>query len=444
MTAKVIDSGISAKHAPKWTVSEAVREIVQNWLDVKKEFGVTGTISWEDGMATIKDAGPGLQMRHLAFGENEKSTDAIGQFGEGLKSALVVLAREGRAVEIKTNGMIIHPVILKSANYETDTLHFQISDMTPRLAARLKGTLIRVECSRGELGEGQSYFVERLSRKSGGQLEWLDKGRISLPGGLIYVKGSAVGAISDARFSYHLDSNVSEIVNRDRNAVNMDVARRVIGKIIAHTSSTKVMDEVIDAQISGEGFEGNLDLEVYSHRAMKVWKRVWNRKFGTRTVLGSSHEYDKEVIYRNYDVIQASYRVKYFLQSFGVQDSVGLLSGLAGRSRKARIGKVSSRVLNTVEKTNLLWAKKMVRKYYADPGKVVVAEDLSGLLGADANGCYQPATKTTTLKREILTDRKQTLHTLLHETVHRVSGASDITAEFERALLDVAVNMIIK
>jgi len=37
----------------------------------------------------------------------------------------------------------------------------------------------------------------------------------------------------------------------------------------------------------------------------------------------------------------------------------------------------------------------------------------------------------------------QTLHTLLHEAVHKYTGTDDCTAAFERALTEVSVNIIL-
>lgn len=104
--------------------------------------------------------------------------------------------------------------------------------------------------------------------------------------------------------------------------------------------------------------------------------------------------------------------------------------------------------MESEEYENLMWAKRMVRKHYAEVGKVQVAERPQALVGCgddgQVNGLYDPNTGTIYLNRAILTSREQTLHTLLHEKVHQQSGAGDLTAAFERALLNVAVGMIMK
>lgn len=48
MAPKLIDSGISIRHAKTWQNPEAIREILQNYLDVRREFEVDGSITWDE------------------------------------------------------------------------------------------------------------------------------------------------------------------------------------------------------------------------------------------------------------------------------------------------------------------------------------------------------------------------------------------------------------
>jgi hypothetical protein len=74
-------------------------------------------------------------------------------------------------------------------------------------------------------------------------------------------------------------------------------------------------------------------------------------------------------------------------------------------------------------------------------------ENLTGIVNAardlKINGAYELRTDKIYLRREILSNLNQTLHTLLHEAVHKYTGADDCTAAFERALTEVSVNIIL-
>ena len=82
---------ISSNYVSAWTVQDATRELLQNAMD-SGEWRVEGSALVNKGT---------LKSEHFLLGCSEKlSSDAIGQFGEGLKLALLVLARNGYEVTI--------------------------------------------------------------------------------------------------------------------------------------------------------------------------------------------------------------------------------------------------------------------------------------------------------------------------------------------------------
>lgn len=77
---------ISSNYVKSWSVKDAVRELLQNAMD-SGEWRIEGSALVNKGT---------LKPEHFLLGCSEKlSSDAIGQFGEGLKLALLVLARNG-------------------------------------------------------------------------------------------------------------------------------------------------------------------------------------------------------------------------------------------------------------------------------------------------------------------------------------------------------------
>lgn len=446
MKTKLIDSGVSSKHAPHWTIAEAIREVVQNWIDVTEEFQVKGSISWKRGIALVKDAGPGIHMRHLAFGQSEKSAGSIGQFGEGLKSAFIVLVRNGRTISLKSNGLEIIPRLLDSQNFETETLHFEISPLTPRLAACLKGTHIRVECTQPELDEAKGYFT-RLAVRAQNDFEWLEKDRLSLPGGRVYVAGSVVGHVEDALFSYHFDGSgaAREMVNRDRNTVNMNVLQALASKTLLATSSEKVMEIlVVQVTLDDRGWETTLNYYGSDKlRNKNNWKRTWNKIVGKETVIEDSLQATQELRYRGFSTVQVGWRMQVLWTGIGVLTGTKALEKMASKSFSQRPLKLDA--LTPEERYVYHQIMDATKTYYSDPGKVFVVESLSKFAanGSDPEGMYDPGKDTTYLNRKVLSDFRLALEVLLHETVHKVSGASDLTAEFERALLNVAVQIIL-
>lgn len=448
MEVKRIVTGISPNYVKNWDTVKAIRELIQNYLDSKSEFGCKGYICYKRGMAVIKDFGPGLEPKHLALGISEKSQGAIGKYGEGLKLALLVLARECRKVEIWSNGTIICPAIEHSDLYGTEVMVFNIQPMQPCHAKTHQGTTIRFLCSKDELEAAKSYFKCFLSEKSG--FKWIEKDRISLPGGYIYINGARVGKISDALFSYHLyEKETGDIGNRDREVIDQEKVEPYIRKILAETSSLTVMRKVIRALINGEySWEIKIGLSrwMVSEKSHSLWKRVFYEIVGTKDAVLSSWRIDDNTRadYLGYKVVDIPSTSWYdLLNGVGIKTA----AEIATEDRKKSSKKIAIKDLTDEERNNLKTAKRLVEKYYNPVGEVIVMENLTGIVNAardsKINGAYELRTDKIYLRREILSNLDQTLHTLLHEAVHKYTGADDCTAAFERALTEVSVNIIL-
>ena len=120
---------------------------------------------------------------------------------------------------------------------------------------------------------------------------------------------------------------------------------------------------------------------------------------------------------------------------------------IAAENRKKSSKRIAIKDLTDEERNNLKIARKLVERYYNSVGEVVIMENLDGVVnaarGSKVNGAYELRTGKIYLRRGILNDLRQTLHTLLHEAVHKYTGADDCTAAFERALTGVSVNIIL-
>ncbi len=448
MEVKRIVTGISPNYVKNWDTVKAIRELIQNYLDSKSEFGCKGYICYKRGMAVIKDFGPGLEPKHLALGISEKSQGAIGKYGEGLKLALLVMAREFRKIEVRSKGMIIRPTIEHSDLYGTEVMVFNIQPMQPCHAKTHQGTTIRFLCNKDELEAAKSYFKCFLSKKSG--FKWIEKDRISLPGGYIYINGARVGKISDALFSYHLyEKETGDIGNRDREVIDQEKVEPYIRKILAETSSLTVMRKILKALIDREySWEIKIDMSSWmvSEKSRSLWKKAFYEIVGTKDVVLSSWRIDDNTRagYLGYKVVDISSNGWWdLLNSVGIKTA----SEIATEDGKKSSKRIAIKDLTDEERNNLKIAKRLVEKYYNPVGEVVIMENLDRVVNAarnsKVNGAYESRTDRIYLGRGILNDLHQTLHTLLHEAVHKYTGASDCTAAFERALTEVSVNIIL-
>ena len=443
---KKFSTGISPEYVKNWDTTKAVREIIQNYLDVRDEFGVGGRITWNNGIAYVRDLGAGIEPRHLAMGISEKSEDSIGKYGEGLKLALLVMAREKRNIELRARGQVIKPTIEWDENYQTDIMMLTV-DEDPTI---VNGTTIRFECSEEELEAGKLYFERFL--KSSGTLEWIEQGKLSLPGGYVYVNGARVGKLpTESLFSYHLnEKEVGDIGNRDREVINQNKIGKFLEGMMWNTSSRQAMEMIMKAMKDGTtnlyeiAYSGSTFYWQMDDNRKPIWKRAYNAVFGEGTlVFDGNHEALTQAEYIGHKVMDApTYSWRSFLQNIGVDTCTSILKKAGGTYEK-----VNPKDLTTEELANYVRAKDLVETNYMSVGKVIIAKDLTLLSGASSGtvvrGLYSRKDDTIFLAREVLEDITGTLHTLLHEAVHKHSGESDCTAEFETALTNVAVNMML-
>ncbi len=437
---KKISTGINPEFVKAWTSEEGIREVVQNHLDSMSEFDCKGRISWNNGRATVRDYGPGIEMRHLALGVSEKGESAIGKFGKGLKQALLVLAREGRNVELYSNGLKIQPTIEFDENFGVEVMFLTVGNATGQ-ASKIAGTLVSFDCSEAELENAKNYFAYFLR----GKIEWLVKDKLSLPGGDVYVNGSRVGKVQNALFSYHLPYGEAEkMMSTDRDIIDKDKLRDYARQTLSHAHKHRVAELVINDVLGrGSSFEANAGLQAWSmnDKERRVWRIEFHRLAGQHAVIADGN-FDGEAEYRGYSPVMVNNSDwQYELQRCGVKTSK---RAVVAEGQKA-LSVVKK--LTALERANLDRAIELVKDGYNDPGDVKVAESLNARAGIPShktvNGLYDPADGTIYVKREILGSIETTVFIVLHETVHKYSGASDCTAEFESALCDVATKLLL-
>lgn len=109
-----------------WSVSDAVRELVQNALDRTEEL----LYRWyeeEDGRHTLTLTTPDVTLHQslLLLGNGTKSDDegSRGGFGEGMKASMLILAREGFNLVINNGSNIWMPVYKMNEMYDTEMLY---------------------------------------------------------------------------------------------------------------------------------------------------------------------------------------------------------------------------------------------------------------------------------------------------------------------------------
>lgn len=122
----VIELSLSRNYVKHWSWKEAIRELVQNALDCKNH----SIVSTYDGQLIIRTENGSISRTSLLLGESGKSEDGdtIGHFGEGLKLALLILAREGYDVTVCSGKDMWTPFLSYSEKFQTECLHIKIEE----------------------------------------------------------------------------------------------------------------------------------------------------------------------------------------------------------------------------------------------------------------------------------------------------------------------------
>ena len=443
--------GMSAEYISDWSIIEAVREIVQNYLDARAMHDCDGYIRYDEetGIAKIKDYGPGMAMRHLVMGVSEKEEGSIGQFGEGLKLALLVFAREGRFAELKTGGKKITPVLDESETYGTKVLGLEIEDYDHPTHT---GTTVRIEVDKSELWGGKLYF-EKYYKRYVDSFEWVTKidnigeeVKVSRPGGNLWVNGSLVGSLRKAEFSYHLNyDRAKELVNRDREGVDKDRVETQVKAAIEACEDQSYIEEIIACVKDEEAESWEADLSLYGHNVDKgdLWRDAIAEVYGTEHLaISTAPQFDKLAAHDGYKIVTGlRYNWQDVFKKAGFKTSEKVVT-----ENRLDITRIPREELDSEELTMLEKAIEIVTTIYRDPCPVYVGDDMvTKTQETEAGGAYLTEEDEIYISRKYLASGiEKTVAAIFHETVHKYTGMDDLTHEFQGRLTSITAQLMIE
>jgi hypothetical protein len=114
-----VELTIATDYVRSWGLWEGFRELVCNARDAEKEFNAQMEITYLDGKIKILNRGCVLPLTALLLGGSTKvgHEGYIGQWGEGLKLALLCLTRGGYPVKIRNGSEVWVPRIAASEKF---------------------------------------------------------------------------------------------------------------------------------------------------------------------------------------------------------------------------------------------------------------------------------------------------------------------------------------
>lgn len=195
----IIEYPISENYVKNWGVWEAVREFLQNAMD-----SGDCDVAWFNGMIRISNVGC-VDKSMMLLGNSDKAGDARGQFGEGMKLAMLVMARMGRKMEMRSGGKQWIPELTHSDVFGEKIFKIRVEEMMT------SGVEVDVEVTESEWLE-----IENKRLCIPDEYGILEGKRA----GLIFVGGLYVCTLK--KFDYAFNFKPSDIeLNRDRDIPSM-------------------------------------------------------------------------------------------------------------------------------------------------------------------------------------------------------------------------------
>lgn len=442
----VLYTTLSPKYCPDWGIREALRELFQEAIDVRTMYDCQSGVyySHELKRGVIWDNGPGLPISALVMGNTTKrdNPDVIGQFGEGLKLACLVLSRMGRDIKIHTGDKTLAPGIMMHPDFGCEVLTFELYETASR-----QGTVVYVEVDEEEFNEVQSMFLQLTGTEhfyvpgpDGDRTMDMEEDRIFLPGGRIFIQGVEVQAPDSGvplLFSYNIPAK--SIQNRDRWAVDLNSMRAAIENLWLRCENYELIREYVQAIACGteclEVSHGMVTTSIaYQDRVRDLWKQAVDEIIPNVVITtGDTGSLVEQLAPMGLRPLHVHYKVHWLLEELGVR-TVEKVKELLDR-----IIELKPSALTPVQKFNYQQVKRLM-KYVFPRGRelpiVPMKAEATELMGKYSGGRIYISTRA-------LDDLPTALSTAIHEYAHHISTARDYTNGFQEALERIAVDLLL-
>lgn len=434
-----------------WEVYHAIREVIANAMDERVLTQAKDIEIFKDRESKwhIRDYGSGLKYEHLTQKENNeklKNPDVIGKFGIGLKDALATFDRNGVKVFIKSKyGDITLGKSEKHGFEDIITLHAYIS--LPSDSTFIGTEFILDGVKENDVEKAKDLFLkfsgERIIEvtKYGEVLEKKENA------GRIYINGIKVAEEGNFLFTYNitsLNSKIRKALNRERTNVGRDAYVNRAKSILLACKSEEVAEHLANDLKNYSAGEMHNELgwiDVQEH-AVKILNAAEKTIFLTSTQLRSDTDMVDEATLAGYNVVTIPKNLKDKIQ--GLKDISGNIIRDSSRFRKER---AESFKFKFVEPNELKLSEKEIfdttDKIFALIGgkprnimEIKISETMKKERASfvEAAGVWEPSTGIIIIKKDQLRSVEEYAGTLLHETAHAMSGASDVSRDFEHQL----------
>ena len=436
-----------------WGVQHGLREVIANALDEQALTQAKDVDIFKDKQSRwhIRDYGRGLRYEHLTQNENQEKRSrpevVIGKFGVGLKDALATFDRRKIKVLIKSRYGDI--TITKSSKHgfeDITTLHAVIDDPSD---PKFTGTdFVFQGVSEADMAAAKDFFLRFSGDKpieTTTYGEVLNKGKSTVA--RIYINGLRVAEEENFLCSYNITSvnaAIRKALNRERTNVGRSAYTERIKAMLLDCKTRHVADVLVhDLRNYEEGTShdelGWVDVQVH---ACKLLNASGNVIFLAPAELIDAKDMVDRATKDGYQVVTIPENVKYKIRDH-IDHEGNPIRDLGTYTTQwnesFRFEFINENNLTKKER-EVFNQTDAIFKVIGGRPKAIKEIRISRTMRAEtfnnreARGIWEGDTGRIIIKRDQLKDLQAYASTLLHETAHATSGASDISEEFEGAL----------
>jgi hypothetical protein len=436
-----------------WEVSHAVREVIANALDEQALTKTKEIKIWADNSKIwhIRDFGRGIRYEHLTQNENQEKLDhtdlVFGKFGVGLKDALATLDRHKIGILIKSKyGGITLGKSSKAGFEDIVTLHAFIDDPSDK---KMEGTeFIFKGLKDDDIKLAKEFFLKfsdesLLEKTEFGQV--LKKGKTAK----IFINGMRIAIEDNFLFSYNITSLTKimrKALNRERTNVGRVAYSERIKAILLECRTKEVAELLVndlkDFETGKAHDELNwIDVSVHACRLLNSKEEVI---FLTPFELVEYKEMVDRAKNDGLKIVTIPESVKIKIK--GLKDFKGntireLDTYKTEWNRSFEYKFVKEKDLSRHEREIFGKTDKIFKLIGGRPKiikQILISKTMrmENIGFREAVGVWEEESKRIIIKIDQLRDLKSYAGTLLHETAHATSGASDISGDFELELTE--------
>lgn len=439
---------INPGYVKDWDTWSALRELIQNALDAHDQ-GFEMSISRGTGVSKpikIRNAGVSLSRSTLLLGTTSKDSGEFrGKFGEGMKLALLVLARTGAKVQVFTGADKWVPELSKSDAFGDTLLKIRVSPRT--YANEVEVQIHGVSDAEWQNLNERLINIPGLPKTKLRPTDMIDAGKSKVLlsenfKGKLFSRGICVGMLPD-QYAFGYDLPGVEL-DRDRKMADPWSLRFHLAEALAlATESGKIPGETLIDILGRDTGEAMAIAARYDNiykdkdALSKNVAKAFHEKHGDDAIPVSSMAESLEA-----DRHQLKGRMVSKAIKFLVEKEDGTLEDRMKLRRMDAMKLYSVDELTPAELENLLWATRLTS--IVEPAFTLDRLQVVDFYADEtACGTYNPQTGLIRVAKRILVDRRELLATVVHETAHGWGNDGSVSHErkIEQIFADIAIHL---